>query len=60
MELSEEQLGLRYQSFCDPRLNFEQSLDVAFLISNYFKEERLGDKGENNIYAALGGRKIVS
>ena len=26
MELSEEQLGLRYQSFCDPRLNFEQSL----------------------------------
>jgi len=26
MELHEEQLGLRYQSFCDPRLNFEQSL----------------------------------
>ncbi|KAG2130753.1 DAHP synthetase [Suillus clintonianus] len=59
MELSEEQLGLRYQSFCDPRLNFEQSLDVAFLISNYFKEERLDGKGENNIYAALGGRKTV-
>ncbi|KAG1858718.1 DAHP synthetase [Suillus tomentosus] len=59
MELSEEQLGLRYQSFCDPRLNFEQSLDVAFLISNYFKEERLGDKGENSIYAALGGRRTI-
>lgn len=59
MGLSEEQLGLRYQSFCDPRLNFEQSLDVAFLISNHFKEERLGDKGENSIYAALGGRKIA-
>ncbi|KAJ7078798.1 DAHP synthetase [Mycena epipterygia] len=44
MELSEEQLGLRYQSFCDPRLNFEQSLDVAFLISNYFKKERRGAK----------------
>ncbi|THH22508.1 hypothetical protein EUX98_g8186 [Antrodiella citrinella] len=28
MELSEEQLGLRYQSFCDPRLNFEQSLGM--------------------------------
>ncbi|OJA13681.1 hypothetical protein AZE42_05523 [Rhizopogon vesiculosus] len=55
MELSEEQLGLRYQSFCDPRLNFEQSLDVAFLISNHFKEERLGGKGENGIFAALGG-----
>ncbi|KAG1838445.1 DAHP synthetase [Suillus subalutaceus] len=60
MELSEEQLGLRYHSFCDPQLNFEQSIDVAFLISNYFKEERLGDKGENGIYAALGGRKIIS
>ncbi|KAJ7223497.1 DAHP synthetase [Mycena pura] len=44
MELSEEQLPLRYQSFCDPRLNFEQSLDVAFLISNYFKLERRGEK----------------
>ncbi|KAJ7731669.1 DAHP synthetase [Mycena maculata] len=44
MELSEEQLGLRYQSFCDLRLNFEQSLDVAFLISNYFKKERRGQK----------------
>jgi 3-deoxy-7-phosphoheptulonate synthase len=26
MELSEDELELRYQSFCDPRLNFEQSL----------------------------------
>lgn len=26
MKLSEDQLPLRYQSFCDPRLNFEQSL----------------------------------
>ncbi|KAF9078342.1 DAHP synthetase [Rhodocollybia butyracea] len=40
MELSEEELGLRYQSFCDPRLNFEQSLDIAFLISNHYKNER--------------------
>ncbi|KAJ7065677.1 DAHP synthetase [Mycena amicta] len=44
MELSEGELGLRYQSFCDPRLNFEQSLDVAFLISNHFKNERRGQK----------------
>jgi 3-deoxy-7-phosphoheptulonate synthase len=33
MELSEEELGLRYQSFCDPRLNFEQSLGTARYIS---------------------------
>ncbi|KIJ54358.1 hypothetical protein M422DRAFT_25281 [Sphaerobolus stellatus SS14] len=42
MELSEDQLELRYQSFCDPRLNFEQSLDLAFLVSNYMKELRQG------------------
>ncbi|TCD61912.1 hypothetical protein EIP91_007726 [Steccherinum ochraceum] len=58
MELSEEQLGLRYQSFCDPRLNFEQSLDVAFLVSNYFKNQRLGStRSEKDVlYAELGGR----
>ncbi|KDQ20956.1 hypothetical protein BOTBODRAFT_26969 [Botryobasidium botryosum FD-172 SS1] len=44
MELTEEQLGLRYQSFCDPRLNFEQSLDVAFILSDHFKQQRQGGK----------------
>ncbi|KAL6307075.1 DAHP synthetase [Sparassis latifolia] len=60
MGLSEEQLGLRYQSFCDPRLNFEQSLDVAFLISNHFKEQRLGSKrGDSDVvFSELGGRKM--
>ncbi|KAF8913497.1 DAHP synthetase [Mucidula mucida] len=60
MELSEEQLGLRYQSFCDPRLNFEQSLDVAFLLSNHFKKERKGSKGGERdvLYSELGGRGL--
>ncbi|OBZ70356.1 Phospho-2-dehydro-3-deoxyheptonate aldolase [Grifola frondosa] len=59
MGLSEEQLGLRYQSFCDPRLNFEQSLDVAFLISDHFKKERMGAKRSyyDVLYSELGGRK---
>jgi 3-deoxy-7-phosphoheptulonate synthase len=61
MEMNEEQLGLRYQSFCDPRLNFEQSLDIAFLLSNYFKRERLGDeRGASDIlFNELGGRNVV-
>jgi len=60
MELSEEQLGLRYQSFCDPRLNFEQSLDVAFLISNHFKKERVGRKRTDSdvLFSELGGNRI--
>ncbi|KAG6826020.1 hypothetical protein H0H92_001411 [Tricholoma furcatifolium] len=57
MELGEEELGLRYQSFCDPRLNFEQSLDVAFLISNHYKKERRGRSGERDVlYSELAGR----
>ncbi|ESK94376.1 phospho-2-dehydro-3-deoxyheptonate aldolase [Moniliophthora roreri MCA 2997] len=58
MELSENELGLRYQSFCDPRLNFEQSLDVAFLISNHFKQARKGKKqgADDVLYSELGGR----
>ncbi|TFK64793.1 DAHP synthetase [Pluteus cervinus] len=60
MELSEEELGLRYQSFCDPRLNFEQALDLAFLVSNYFKKERLGEKWDQEdvdlLFAELGGK----
>ncbi|KAK0184089.1 DAHP synthetase [Armillaria mellea] len=60
MELSEEQLGLRYQSFCDPRLNFEQSLDVAFLLSNHFKKERRGKQvgtDHDVLYSELSGRE---
>lgn len=58
MELTEEELGLRYQSFCDPRLNFEQSLDVAFLISNHFKKQRRGfdtSHRDDPLYSALVG-----
>ncbi|GAA5888432.1 hypothetical protein JCM16303_005738 [Sporobolomyces ruberrimus] len=33
MRLEEESLDLRFESHCDPRLNFEQSLDIAFLLS---------------------------
>jgi len=64
MELGEEELGLRYQSFCDPRLNFEQSLDVAFLISNHFKKERRGQSAEgvegDVLYTELAGRFAAS
>ena len=34
MELKESELSLRYQTFCDPRLNFEQSLG-EYMRANY-------------------------
>ena len=32
-------LDLRYESTCDPRLNIEQSLETAFLISEFIKSK---------------------
>lgn len=29
MQLPDKDLSLRYQTFCDPRLNMEQSLDIG-------------------------------
>ncbi len=39
--ISDESLGDRYHTHCDPRLNAKQSLELAFLISEALKEERI-------------------
>ncbi|GAA6026846.1 hypothetical protein JCM8097_005903 [Rhodosporidiobolus ruineniae] len=54
MRLEEEHLGLRFESFCDPRLNFEQSLDIAFMLS-----QAAGGRGRETsrmIYEELASR----
>src|ERR1700677_3035800 len=38
--ISDEDLNDRYHTFCDPRLNAEQSLDLAFLLADLLKSER--------------------
>jgi 3-deoxy-7-phosphoheptulonate synthase len=38
--LSEADLGNRYETFCDPRLNAEQSLELAFLIAGELQARR--------------------
>lgn len=35
--LGEEDLALNYRSYCDPRLNYDQSMEMAFLISKKLK-----------------------
>jgi 3-deoxy-7-phosphoheptulonate synthase len=39
--LSETDLGDRYHTHCDPRLNGEQALELAFLVAEKLKDERL-------------------
>ncbi len=38
--VTEETLGERYETACDPRLNADQSLELAFLIAGHLKAER--------------------
>ncbi|OMJ17208.1 Phospho-2-dehydro-3-deoxyheptonate aldolase [Smittium culicis] len=37
-DLEHHTLPTKYKSFCDPRLNYLQSLDIAFMISKYFQK----------------------
>jgi len=41
-EIKESDLGSRYHTHCDPRLNGSQSLELAFLISDLIKKIRKG------------------
>jgi 3-deoxy-7-phosphoheptulonate synthase len=38
--ITDDGLGDRYHTHCDPRLNAQQSLELAFLMAAALKEER--------------------
>ena len=40
MAISETDLLDRYHTHCDPRLNADQSLELAFLVAERLKQER--------------------
>ena len=44
--ITEQDLGDRYHTHCDPRLNASQALELAFLISEALKAERDGSVRE--------------
>ncbi len=44
-EISEVDLSNRYHTHCDPRLNAEQAIEVAFLVAELLKAERVGGAG---------------
>lgn len=39
--LSDDDLSLNYTTFCDPRLNEKQALEMAFLIAGHYREEQV-------------------
>ena len=40
--ITDEDLNDRYHTVCDPRLNAEQAIDMAFLIAELLKSSRAG------------------
>ena len=40
-EIKESDLKSRYHTYCDPRLNASQSLELSFLLAEFLKEERV-------------------
>ncbi|KIX00496.1 uncharacterized protein Z518_10636 [Rhinocladiella mackenziei CBS 650.93] len=39
-ELTEQDLSLNYATFCDPRLNEKQALELAFLVAGFYRENQ--------------------
>lgn len=50
--ISEDRLGDRYHTHCDPRLNASQALELAFLIAEQLKQEREDLRTANGAIAA--------
>jgi 3-deoxy-7-phosphoheptulonate synthase len=50
--ITEERLGDRYHTHCDPRLNAEQSLELAFLVAEMLNEAAGGREPEISADAA--------
>jgi 3-deoxy-7-phosphoheptulonate synthase len=49
--IDESQLSSRYHTHCDPRLNATQSLELAFLVAETLKKQRLQNGSQNRVVA---------
>ena len=52
--ITDAELNDRYHTFCDPRLNAEQSIDLAFLLAELLKSERMAQPKKPLPAAAAG------
>ncbi|WRT63986.1 uncharacterized protein IL334_000913 [Kwoniella shivajii] len=56
MQLEDKDLSFNYRTHCDPRLNFEQGLDVAFLLADHLRSKRRGEEPKDILLSSLRGR----
>jgi 3-deoxy-7-phosphoheptulonate synthase len=50
--ISAEDLSDRYHTYCDPRLNADQALELAFLVAELLKRDRLEQAGRSALASA--------
>ena len=43
--LTEGDLGVNYTTYCDPRLNEKQALELAFLVAGHYREQNSTEEG---------------
>lgn len=51
--MSEEDLNTRYHTHCDPRLNAEQSLEMAFYVASRLRQREQCRLGRGRIAAVV-------
>ena len=51
--ITEADLNNRYHTVCDPRLNAEQAIDMAFLLAELLQKERSGQAKPMPVAAGL-------
>lgn len=51
--IGEGDLSSRYHTFCDPRLNAEQAIEMAFLVADLLKKDRAGHLRQPRAVAGL-------
>lgn len=49
--ISEDRIGERYHTLCDPRLNGEQALELAFTVAEHLRRQRQGDGAPLRVHA---------
>ena len=48
-KISDEDLKDRYHTYCDPRLNASQSLELAFLLAEFLKDDKHNSQISSNL-----------
>jgi len=59
-QVGEDDLESRYHTHCDPRLNAEQSLEMAFYVASRLRQREWAVGGQLRAFVLLGDLQLVA